>query len=169
MGELTVASTVAARDDVARDLWVAHYGQLAGWCAGLVGSTEVAHDIAAEAYTRLLAKWGGVREPKAFLYAVALNLVRDHWRKEQRDRSALQQLHEAAPADVTTAEPWLRHLVDSLPPRLRGPVLLHYYADLPVKDVARVLRRPQGTIKRALFDARARLAELMEDDNDADS
>ena len=63
---MAVAAAVMARDDAARELWTAHYGQLTGWCAGLVGNTDVAHDIAAEAYTRLLAKWGGVREPKAF-------------------------------------------------------------------------------------------------------
>lgn len=167
---MTVAAHLVARDNAARELWIAHYGQLAGWCAGLVGSTEVAHDIASEAYTRLLAKWGTVREPKAFLYVVALNLVRDHWRKEQRERSALQQLH-AMPtaADVMIADPWLRHAVEALPHRLRAPVLLHYYADLPIRDVARALRRPQGTVKRALFDARSRLHSMLEEDHDAHS
>lgn len=163
---MAITGSMAARDDAARELWTAHYGQLAGWCAGLVGSTEVAHDIAAEAFTRLLSRWGGVRDPKAFLYTVALNLVRDQWRKEQRERRALQQLHAVPGADHVDVEPWLRHAVEELPERLRAPVLLHYYADLPIKDVARALRRPQGTVKRALHDARSRLHDLLEEDHE---
>jgi RNA polymerase sigma-70 factor (ECF subfamily) len=167
---MVVAASLAARDEVARELWSAQYAPLAGWCAALVGSKELAHDIAAESFTRLLARWGGVRDPKAFLYVVALNLVRDQWRRDARERTAMQQLHAAPGADqIVDDDPWLRHLVEELPERLRAPVLLHYYADLPVKDVARALRRPQGTVKRALFDARARLLDLMEDDYDQQS
>jgi RNA polymerase sigma-70 factor (ECF subfamily) len=54
-------------------------------------------------------------------------------------------------------DPWLWDLVGRLPQRLRQPVLLHYYADLPVSDVARALHRPEGTIKRALSEGRALL------------
>lgn len=37
------------------------------------------------------------------------------------------------------------------------PVLLHCYADLPVSAVAAALRKPEGTVKRALHDGRAAL------------
>jgi RNA polymerase sigma-70 factor (ECF subfamily) len=55
----------------------------------------------------------------------------------------------------------LRALVDSLPERLRIPVLLHYYADLPIKEVARVMHRPLGSVKSRLNEARCRLAVLL--------
>jgi len=78
--------SLASRDDVARQLWDLLYAQLAGWCAALVGDRDAAHDIASEAFTRLLAKWIGVRDPRGFLYVTATNLARDRWRREQRDR-----------------------------------------------------------------------------------
>jgi RNA polymerase sigma-70 factor (ECF subfamily) len=37
-------------------------------------------------------------------------------------------------------------------------VLLHYYADLPVEEVARLIHRPVGTVKRRLHEARRVLA-----------
>jgi RNA polymerase sigma-70 factor (ECF subfamily) len=43
-------------------------------------------------------------------------------------------------------------------------VLLHYYADLPLAEVARVMHRPLGSIKSRLSEARARLAQLLEED-----
>ena len=51
----------------------------------------------------------------------------------------------------------VRNLIASLPPRLRDPFLLHYYAGFPLKEVASLLHRPEGTIKADLFAARARL------------
>ena len=62
------------------------------------------------------------------------------------------------------SDPWLRDLVERLPDRLRAPVLLHYYADMSIAEVAAALHQPEGTIKRMLFDARARLAGWLEAD-----
>ena len=86
------AATSPHRDAVARQLWDQHYAQLAGWCAALVGDRDAAHDIASEAFTRLLAKWVGVRDPRGFLYVTATNLARDRWRREQRDRRLCARL-----------------------------------------------------------------------------
>ena len=47
---------------------------------------------------------------------------------------------------------------------MRVPVLLHYYADMSIAEVAAALHRPKGTIKRMLFDARARLHSMLEVD-----
>jgi RNA polymerase sigma-70 factor (ECF subfamily) len=55
----------------------------------------------------------------------------------------------------------LRDLVERLPGHLREAVLLHYYADLPVAEVAAALRRPVGTVKRRLHEARALLSDAV--------
>ena len=160
---LTGAAT-AAREDAARALWNEHYAPLAGWCAALLGDRDAAHDIASEAFTRLLSRWVTVHDPKGYLYVTATNLVRDRWRHEQRDRKLQARLEETAPVSTPAADPWLRDLVERLPDRLRMPVLLHYYADMSIAEVASALHKPQGTIKRMLFDARARLAGWLEEE-----
>jgi RNA polymerase sigma-70 factor (ECF subfamily) len=162
MGEMVMAlapptARSAGRDEAARALWAEHYPQLAGWTRALVGDAEVAHDIAAEAFARLLGKWLTVREPKAFLYTVAGNLARDHWRATARDRRLVDRVGAVTPTTSSATDPWLRDLVERLPERLRMPVLLHYYADLPVSAVADALRKPEGTVKRALAEGRAAL------------
>jgi RNA polymerase sigma-70 factor (ECF subfamily) len=40
-------------------------------------------------------------------------------------------------------------------------VLLHYFADLPVAMVARQLDKSEGAVKRDLFDARQRMAQIL--------
>lgn len=111
----------------------------------------------AEAFTRLLGRWTTVRNPKPFLYTVAGNLARDHWRSTARDSRLVERAGQVTVEAVPADDPWLRDLVERLPERLRMPVLLHYYADLTVAAVAEALHRPEGTIKRELSEGRTAL------------
>jgi RNA polymerase sigma-70 factor, ECF subfamily len=156
-------SVASARDreEAARILWNEHYAPLAGWCAALVGDRDAAHDIASEAFARLLSRWLTVHDPKGYLYVTATNLVRDRWRREQRDRKLCEPIEQRTETSTPAADPWLRDLVERLPERMRVPVLLHYYADLSIAEVASTMHRPEGTIKRMLYDARDRLRAMM--------
>jgi RNA polymerase sigma-70 factor, ECF subfamily len=142
----------------ASDLFTDLYPGLAGWCRRLVDDDGTAHDIASEAFTRLWGHWTAVREPRGFLYVTAANLVRDHWRKLDRERRALRrattEAELARPAEGADASVSVRMLVRSLPERLRTPVLLYYYADLPVREIAQLTRRKEGTVKSDLHAAR---------------
>lgn len=162
VGAPNAATAAITREEAARVLWNQHYGPLAGWCATLVGDRDAAHDIASEAFTRLLSRWITVSDPKGYLYVTATNLVRDRWRREQRDRKLQARLVQTAETARAAEEPWLRDLVERLPQRMRAPVLLYYYADLSVGEIARALHRPEGSIKRLLHDARKSLHGMLE-------
>ena len=164
-GTQGAAAAALTRDEAARVLWSLHYAPLAGWCAALVGDRDAAQDIASEAFTRLLSRWFSVHDPKGYLYVTATNLVNDRWRREQRDRKLCERIEERTETSTPASDPWLRDLVERLPDRVRTPVLLHYYADMSIAEVARALHRPEGTIKRMLYDARARLLGMIEVDS----
>ena len=135
---------------------------LIGYCVTLVGDVELAHDITQEAFVRLFSKWRSVRSPRAYVYLTATNLAREHWRRAKYEQRALA--HVARTPDQSPAhDPWLWDLVKRLPARLRTVVLLHYYADLPIEDVARQLRLPKGTVKQRLHHARGLLQDAIED------
>lgn len=151
-----------------RAIYDAEFGRLAGWTAKLVGDPDLAHDFATEAFVKLLRNWSTVRQPRAWLYVAVANLVRDHWRKRDREATAYQR-HAAGAAEhlnlaagdlATTLS--VRDAVLALPDRLRVPVLLHYFADLSVAQIASHLGKSDGTIKRDLYDARARMTTLLE-------
>lgn len=149
--------------DATAEVWAAFYGPLAGWVAGISGDVELGHEIAAEAFIRLLSRWRSVDDPRGFLYVVAANLLRDHWRRETRRRTAFRRLENERPTDVAGPDTSVRAVIDALPERYRTVVLLHYYADLPVADVARAVGRPEGTVKRELSEARTRLHAALEE------
>ncbi|MGP4114127.1 RNA polymerase sigma factor [Streptomyces sp. 4N509B] len=144
----------------AEALFEAFYPRLAGWCRGLVDSDATAHDIAAEAFTRLWSRWSSVDNQEAYLFGVAANLVKKHWRTRERERRATQRLRASADTRHAPAADQgyaVRSLVESLPERLRVPVLLYYYAGLSVSEIAVTLRRRPGTVKSDLHQARERL------------
>jgi RNA polymerase sigma-70 factor (ECF subfamily) len=139
-------------------LYTAHFGPLSGYLLSLVGEPGVAVELAQEAFTRLLSKWLTVRDPRAWVFFVGTNLARDHWRSAARDRALAQQSALTTQDVAGPHDPWLSDLVSRLPLRLREVVLLHYYADLPLEEVARLVHRPLGTVKRRLHEARRALA-----------
>jgi len=140
------------------ELYRTQFGPLSGYAKSLVGDSGAAVDIAQEAFTRLLARWRSVRDPRAWLFYVATNLTRDHWRTVIRDRDLTERAGSHLGHTSTAPDPWLRDLVERLPERQRQAILLHYYADIPIDQIARLLHVPVGTVKRRLHDGRARLA-----------
>jgi RNA polymerase sigma-70 factor, ECF subfamily len=152
---------------LAEQLFAVQYPKLAGWVRRLVDDDDTAHEIASEAFVRLLSKWTSIDKldsPQSYLYMIATNLVRDHWRKMERERRAFTRA--AAGVDP---EPYcdpsqdvdIRELLAALPARLREPFLLHYYAGFGVKEIAAQLKKPEGTIKADLYHARAKLKEAL--------
>ena len=157
-------SAVTARASAAADelefvaFYTEHFGRLSGYALSLLGDPGHATDVAQEAMTRLFARWSRVRDPRAWVYFIATNLATDQWRRAQRDRALTAVLRDTAHLQHAPHDPWLRDLVDRLPAHLRQAVLLHYYADLPVEEIARLVHRPVGTVKRRLHEARRLLA-----------
>ena len=151
------------------EFYASEFGRLAGYCRALVGSENAARDIAQEALVRVFSRWVTVSQPKAYAYLVATNLAKRTWKRgslerKAYERSGLSVLHDGGASGNDPAESdgaWLRALVESLPDRHRDPVLLHYYADLPVAEIGRLLHLPAGTVKRRLHEARAALARTV--------
>jgi len=165
----TLSSGTGARRALAEQLFAANYPKLAGWVRRLVDDDDTAHEIASEAFVRLLSKWTSpdkLDNPQSYLYMIATNLVRDHWRKTERERRAMRTVTAGAehePYSDPAQDVDVRELIQALPARLRDPFLLHYYAGFGVREIAVLLKRPDGTIKADLYHARTRLKELLAD------
>ena len=137
------------------------FGDLAGYGWSLTGDAHSGDELAQEALTRVYARWALLRDPRPYAYRTVTNLARDRWTAAAREARSLSRLVDTP--TVSGPDTSMIDAVRRLSPALRDVVLLHYYADLPIHDVARVLRRPVGTIKRRLFDARAALAVALEE------
>ena len=104
--------------DAAEELFRTAYPKLAGWVRRLVDDDDTAHEIASEAFVRLLGRWTRVDSPQSYLYMIATNLVRDHWRKTERERRAIRSVTAGAAVEEATfpdQDVDVRNLIASLP------------------------------------------------------
>jgi RNA polymerase sigma-70 factor (ECF subfamily) len=156
------------RSTTPEQLFTENYPKLAGWVRRLVDDDDTAHEIASEAFVRLLSRWtkpSNLDSPQSYLYMIATNLVRDHWRKMERERRAMRAVTSGSDLEPTSdpaQDVDVRELLQGLPARLREPFLLHYYAGFGIREIAVLLKRPDGTIKADLYHARAKLKEALE-------
>jgi RNA polymerase sigma-70 factor (ECF subfamily) len=137
----------------------AQYGPLSAYAYSLLRDADAAADVVSEALVRTWSRWAKVREPTPYSYLCVTNLCRERWRHEAVHRRVLPSLIDAQLVDPPEVDELLP-LVAILPDRLRVPVLLHYYADLPVAEIAKVIRRPEGSVKQRLHQARRDLRRL---------
>jgi RNA polymerase sigma factor (sigma-70 family) len=118
----------------------------------------------AEAFARALAGAGRIRHPVPWLYRVAYRIAEAEMRRE-RHQVRLPEFAAAEPAG--DALPSLLAALRHLSPTQRAAVYLHYQADRPVAEVARLLGTSTAAVKVHLFRARQRLRRLLaEDGND---
>jgi RNA polymerase sigma-70 factor (ECF subfamily) len=124
--------------------------RLVGMLGLYCGDHDVAEDLAQEALIRLCRDWRKVRKldaPDMWLHRVAINLAHSHYRRKTTERRVLSILGNRPHPRGTDAEIETLELLTKLPHRQRAALLLHYYLDLPVREVAQVMEVPEGTAK----------------------
>ncbi len=132
----------------------AHYDRLVGSLVLYTGDRELAMDLAQETMARAYRDWRKVAHldaPPAWLHRVALNLANSafrrklaEWRSSVRAEDNAHRSHYDSDAGEAVA---VRRAVASLPARQKTALVLRYYADMPVADVAKAMRCAEGTVR----------------------
>jgi RNA polymerase sigma-70 factor (sigma-E family) len=136
----------------------------------MTGDAADAEDLVQETLLRVARRWKRVRSmdhPAAYARRVLVNLVLHDADRRSRLRTELRPRDDAAEAaDESAAQALLevddlaefRWALARLPARQRAVLVLRYWADLPVAEVADILRCSEGTVKSTASRAAARLA-----------
>jgi RNA polymerase sigma factor (sigma-70 family) len=135
------------------------------------GDALGAEDAVQEALVRawqLAAAGDGVRSLDGWMATAASNLARDEWRRREAERRALERSARLPAAGGQANWPeGLRHLgpvaeaVQGLPRRQAQVVVLHYYGDLEVREIAALLDLSDGAVKSTLHHARNALRRTL--------
>lgn len=154
----------------------AYQGGVYRLALSILEDPDEAEDAAQEALVAAIQRWDSYRGQatvRTWVYAIALNVCRRHLQKRrsgQRLMDLLQGwLHLGGEAQARPEEAALaREAQDRVARAVRGldekhrlVVILRYYHDLPVAEIAQVLGVNEGTVHSRLFTARERLRQRL--------
>jgi RNA polymerase sigma-70 factor (ECF subfamily) len=159
------------RDEEFERLYNAEAPGLFSFLAYRTGDRGLAEDLLADAFERALRARGRFDRrrgsEKTWLYAIALNVLRDNARRVAAEARALERA--GGPADMaddrglTAVEhrDEVQRALAGLAPEEREAIALRFGAELTVPEIAKVLGEPlttvEGRVYRALRKLRGRL------------
>ena len=153
-----------------------HYSPLLGFLFRMTGGDHaLAEDRVQETFLRMLSKIDTYHYPrplKPWLYAIAVNLTRDHYKQAEfrhtdSETANLETAVTGTPeTELLTGEETQRlaAAMDSLPPLQREAILLRYLHDLTLNEISQVLEVPVGTVKSRLSLGLKRLKDTLKVD-----
>jgi RNA polymerase sigma-70 factor (ECF subfamily) len=110
---------------------------------------ELSYDLVAEAFSRFIqVVCKDPTSPKALLYRIAINLHIDHLRR-QKPTQDIETLAEL-PGDAPDLEQLVhtRQILSTLGETEQNLLLMRYWVGMTYREIAEVLERPEGTIRR---------------------
>jgi len=152
-----------------------HHGPLLGYLYRLLGGDRpLAEDIAQETFLRVLRQdnYQQGRPFKPWFYAIATNLVRDHFKSAAVQRGASQDdegmlsICDTVPGPeeaLLAAEQGslIAAAMRKLGEEYRAALLLRFYHGLSLQEIADTLNIPLGTVKSRLSVGTRRLRDLL--------
>ncbi|MER6951252.1 SigE family RNA polymerase sigma factor [Nonomuraea sp. NPDC000554] len=117
-----------------------------------------AEDLLQESLAKAWFAWPGVDEPEPYVRRVMVTTYTSWWRRRWRRELPSDTLPDEPSSDTVSDErETLWQAVGRLPARQRAVVVLRFYEDLPVTEVARLLGCEPGTVKSQTSKALAKL------------
>ena len=159
-----------------------YHGPLLAFLFRLTGDRQQAEDLVQETFTRIVTYRG---EPptrfRPWAFTVARNIALDHLRTAARRQAIAPRVTPSADDDpfitVPDPDPGALDLVlrdddrrtvaaalQQLPPHQRETVVLRFYHDLSLNEIAEVTGVTVGTVKSRLFHGLRRLKTLLIDE-----
>lgn len=162
------------------------YGkELYSFCLYLTGNVQEAEDLYQDTFLKALElreRMDAQYHPKSYLVSVALHLWKNKKRKyawrmriagtrqlveewaEDNQTGGCESFEASAEEQILQKEVTLqvRKAVAELEEKYRIPVYLYYTAQLSVREIGRILKIPEGTVKTRLHKARKLLKTKLE-------
>lgn len=128
-------------------------------------NTYDSEDAAQEAFIRLARcsrSFQNERELKSWMLVTVSNVCKDMLRRRQRQDLNLDDYPELS-APMDEKQELLRAILD-LPDKYKSVIYLYYFEGYAVKEIAKVTRQTEGTVKFWLFRARKLLKRSLKEE-----
>ena len=150
-----------------------HAPSLYGFLAYRTGSRTLAEDLTADTFERVLRsrrRFDPRRaSKKTWIYAIALNVLRDHMRRQGAETRALERAGEGsagansdAPQAGVEARDSLQRAMAGLSAEERETIALRYGGELTVPEISNLVGEPLTTVKGRLYRGLEKLRDQLE-------
>ncbi len=132
----------------------------------ITGSNAAAEDLVHDAFLKVGARLDSVDTPVAYLRTTVVNECRMWMRRrevERRHALAPRFDRESVPAEIGPEAVEMWRALAELTPRRRTALVLRFYADLTVPDIAETMGCRVGTVKSLIHRGLASLKEVLTD------
>ncbi len=187
VGALLVRRCIAGDTGAWEEIVQRYHRRIYNICYRFAGSADDAQDLTQEVFIKMYRTLNTYDLEKGALMTwvttMTRNLLVDHFRRTKQDR--MTDSLDAAPSDHEDAAPLSERIEDKaltpdfgvqsretrelvhrglqkLSPELREAVILRDLQDMDYKDIAAVLKVPEGTVKSRINRGRAELARLLQ-------
>jgi RNA polymerase sigma-70 factor (ECF subfamily) len=161
---MTVNALRRGEPAVLADLLAEHGREIQGVAYLILRNRDDAEDVLMDTLLIALDRGSTLRDPQGmrqWLLKIATNQALGRRRRFRRVTWLQLSPEIVAPTTDTAEHVTLVQGLATLPIRSRAAVVLHYYADLPVAEVAAAMGTSQNTVKSQLRTGLARLRELL--------
>jgi RNA polymerase sigma-70 factor (ECF subfamily) len=181
-----VRQCMAGDQQAWQQLVVSQHRRIYAICYRFTGSGADAEDLTQELFLKLYRNLGSFDTHKGsfqtWIATLARNLLVDHFRRTRQDRatdsldaslsigedapSLADRLADPRPSQESHAsglelKASIQQALAQLSPELREAVILRDLEDMDYKEIAQVLRIPEGTVKSRISRGRGELARLL--------
>jgi RNA polymerase sigma-70 factor (ECF subfamily) len=146
-------------------------GRIYGYFYRLTGNSELSDELLSELFVKLVVKIGSYQGGAfdSWLFRIATNIFHDYLRGRQRRKKLLEVRKKELKSRITEQKrseddriDKLQIQLEKLNPDTRELIMLRYYSQLSLKELAEMRGEPLGTTMSKLHRGLRRLRELME-------
>lgn len=166
-GELVRASLHGDRDAYAA-LIERHARMVAGVAYSAAGDPAIVDDVVQDTFVAAWQQLATLRDPelvRPWLRRIARNVARNVRRRRRREVAAVELAADTTPFDALASHERQRAIaraIDGLAARYREPLVLFYFEQQSIREVASVLGLSEPVVMQRLARARKQLGDALE-------
>lgn len=163
------------RDEKAVNLlWKRWQPRVLKWSYDFLKDQDLADEVAQESWISIFKGIGQLKDPALFrywAYRIVQRRSMDYFRKRQKEQSVAKEIFQERTVDIlepeNTKDPveLMLRIIKELPEMQQQMLRLFYLEKYSVKEVAKLVDLPEGTVKSRLFHARQLLKNKLTEVN----
>jgi RNA polymerase sigma-70 factor (ECF subfamily) len=162
------------------ELYETYYSRIFGYVLRRTANLQLAQDITSEVFFKTLKglskfNWQGISF-SSWLYRIAANEIANSYRRSVKDyqylqsvrTSPLSQEYISAEQELRKNEEYrnLQEGISRLPAKYQEVIALKYFEDKEIREIAEIMKKPEGTIKSLLHRGIEKLRIILSQDEE---